>query len=207
MTKFDSIIFDMDGTLWDAVDSYCHIWNITFQQIGIDKTVNRKELLECMGMPIDKIFQKIISIDIDKQHFLSLLDENESKLMPILGGELYQGVTQGIKQLSKKYKLYMVSNCGADGLQNFLSYTQLKPYFSGTLTHGETMMPKSENIKTLIAQHNLKNAIYVGDTQGDCDAAHQAGIPMIFAQYGFGNCDNAEFEIESFPMLLDLLYN
>lgn len=207
MTKFDSIIFDMDGTLWDAVDSYCHIWNITFQQIGIDKTVNRKELLECMGMPIDKIFQKIISIDIDKQHFLSLLDENESKLMPILGGELYQGVTQGIKQLSTKYKLYMVSNCGADGLQNFLSYTQLKPYFSGTLTHGETMMPKSENIKTLIAQHNLKNAIYVGDTQGDCDAAHQAGIPMIFAQYGFGNCDNAEFEIESFPMLLDLLYN
>lgn len=207
MTKFDSIIFDMDGTLWDAVDSYCHIWNITFQQIGIDKTVNRKELLECMGMPIDKIFQKIISIDIDKQHFLSLLDENESKLMPILGGELYQGVTQGIKQLSKKYKLYMVSNCGADGLQNFLSYTQLKPYFSGTLTHGETMMPKSENIKTLIAQHNLKNAIYVGDTQGDCDAAHQAGIPMIFAQYGFGNCDNAEFEIESFLMLLDLLYN
>ena len=27
--KFDSLIFDMDGTLWDAVDSYCEIWNVT----------------------------------------------------------------------------------------------------------------------------------------------------------------------------------
>ena len=25
-TKTDALIFDMDGTLWDAVDSYCKIW-------------------------------------------------------------------------------------------------------------------------------------------------------------------------------------
>ena len=25
--KYDSLLFDMDGTLWDAVDSYCAIWN------------------------------------------------------------------------------------------------------------------------------------------------------------------------------------
>lgn len=205
---FDSIIFDMDGTLWDAVDSYCKIWDTTFNQLGIQQTVSRDELLKCMGMPIHEIFSNIANliINIDEQHFLNLLDKNEQEMMPILGGKLYAGVFEGIKLLSGKYKLYMVSNCGADGLNNFLSFTQLKPYFNGTLTHGETLLPKADNIKLLIERNNLNNAVYVGDTQGDCDAAHKAGIPMIFAKYGFGECKNAEYSIESFSDLLDLLF-
>lgn len=205
--QFDSIIFDMDGTLWDAVDSYCKIWDITFEQMGYSQIVSRQELLECMGMPINEISQKIVTENIDETKYLELLDKNECEMMPILGGKLYNGVAEGIKLLSTRFKLFMVSNCGSDGLKNFLEFTQLKPFFSDTLTYGETLLPKSENIKLLIARNNLSNAVYVGDTQGDCNAAHKAGIPMIFAKYGFGKCDDAEYEIESFPELLDILYN
>lgn len=205
-STFDSIIFDMDGTLWDAVDSYCKIWDTTFSQMGKIQTVSRQELLECMGMPINEIFHKIVKVNVDEQIFLELLDNNEREMMPLLGGKLYNGVLEGIKLLSTRYKLYMVSNCGADGLKNFLTFTQLMPYFSSTLTHGETLLSKAENIKLLISQHNLRQAVYVGDTQGDCNAAHKAGIPMIYAKYGFGKCEDAEHEIESFPQLLDLLY-
>lgn len=205
-TTFDSIIFDMDGTLWDAVDSYCQIWNETFLQFGIQQIVNREDLLKCMGMPIDEIFHHIVKIDVDKNEYLKLLDKNELKLMPVLGGKLYPGVAEGIPFLAPHYKLFMVSNCGADGLNNFLSYTKLESYFCDTLTHGETQLSKADNIKLLIKRHNLKNAVYVGDTQGDCDAAHKANIEMIFAKYGFGECENAEYTIDSFPQLLDLLY-
>lgn len=205
-STFDSIIFDMDGTLWDAVDSYCAIWDMTFEQMGKPQTVTRDELLKCMGMPINEIFHAIVKVDVNEQEFLELLDFNEQKMMPILGGKLYNGVYEGIKLLSAKYKLYMVSNCGADGLKNFLKFTHMEPFFSGTLTYGETLLPKADNIKLLIDNNNLSNAVYVGDTQGDCNAAHKAGIPMIFAKYGFGKCEDAEFSIESFPELLDLLF-
>ena len=40
----DALIFDMDGTLWDAVDSYCEIWNRTFRDFGVDCTVGRDVL-------------------------------------------------------------------------------------------------------------------------------------------------------------------
>lgn len=205
MKHFDSIIFDMDGTLWDAVDSYCQIWDQTFSQLDIIMPkIPRQTLLDCMGLPITEIFKRIVKTPVDSKKFLETLDNNEKELMPTLGGHLYDGVFETIPVLFQYYKLFMVSNCGAEGLHNFLSFTKLEQFFSGTLTYGETQQGKTENIKTIIQKHNLKNPIYVGDTQGDCDSAHKAGIPMIFASYGFGKCNNAEFQINKFSQLIDL---
>lgn len=205
MKPYDSIIFDMDGTLWDAVNSYCKVWDETFIQMGMPEiTVSRQELLECMGMPIDEIFSRIVTAPIDTKTFLEKLDQNEALMMPKLGGTLYPGVFEGIKKLSKRYRLFMVSNCGADGLKNFLAFTQLSPYVEDTLTHGETLLNKTENIKLLINRYNLKAPIYMGDTQGDCDYAHAANIPMIFASYGFGKCSNAEYTVDSFNQFVEL---
>lgn len=202
--QFDSIIFDMDGTLWDAVDSYCAIWQATFEQLNIKSPeITREELLACMGLPINEIFKRIVTIPIDADEYLRLLDINEKEMMPILGGKLYTGVENGIARLAEKYNLFMVSNCGAEGLHNFLNYTGLEQYFIDTLTYGETLKGKSENIRSLISRHNLKSPIYMGDTQGDCDSAHQAGIPMIYASYGFGKCSNAEYTFDDFSSFVD----
>lgn len=201
---YDSLIFDMDGTLWDAVDSYCKIWDRTLSETGINHRVSRQELLDCMGMPINEIFKIVIQTPTDTEKFLERLDYNEQKMMPELGGKLYPHVKDGIQELAARYRLFMVSNCGAEGLRNFLSFTGLSPYMDDTLTHGETQQSKAENIKTLIARNNLKAPIYVGDTQGDCDSAHQAGIPMVFTAYGFGKCNNAEYRVDSFKQLTEL---
>ena len=34
--------------------------------------------------------------------------------------------------------------------------------------------------------HNITDAVYVGDTQGDLDAAELAGMPFIYCAFGFG---------------------
>lgn len=205
MMPYDSIIFDMDGTLWDAVDSYCKVWNETFKQMGVQTiTISRQELLRCMGLPINEIFARIVKISINSNIFLEKLSKNEALMMPTLGGTLYPGVFDGIKLLSKHYRLFMVSNCGAEGLKNFLSFTQLSPYIEDTLTHGETLLNKTENIKRLINRHNLTSPIYMGDTQGDCNYAHAANIPMIYASYGFGKCNDAEYTVNSFNQFVEL---
>lgn len=203
--KFDSIIFDMDGTLWDAVDSYCKIWDKTFNQMNVDApTTSRDELLKCMGLPIDEIFNRIVKVDVDKEEYLRLLDINEKEMMPHLGGTLYPGVKDGIAQLAKHYRLFMVSNCGALGLKNFMKFTQLEQYFEDSLTFGETLLNKAQNISLLIERNGLSAPIYMGDTQGDCNSAHVAGIPMIFAEYGFGECNDAEYSVKSFAQFVNL---
>lgn len=53
-------------------------------------------------------------------------------------------------------------------------------------------MPKSENIREIIARYDLQAPVYVGDTVGDLAASQAAGVPFIFATYGFGQLTEAE---------------
>ena len=196
----------MDGTLWDAVDSYAEIWNITNNELGIDRVITRDDLLSLMCLTIDRIFNTLFtgnSVDMDR--YMEVLMKNESELMPVLGGKLYPGVAEGIRELSRSHNLYMVSNCGADGLRNFLDYTSLKPYFKDTLTYGETNCGKAVNIRRIMERNNLKDAIYIGDTQSDYKSAHEAGIPMIHVTYGFGKAPEAEYQADNFKEIIKIL--
>lgn len=203
--KFDSLIFDMDGTLWDAVDSYCRVWNRTYSDLGIDYSVTRRMLLECMGLPIDKILERVSPPGTDNDVFYRQLCVNEDLMMPEIGGTLYPGVRELIPRLARRYPLFMASNCGTSGLKNFLEFTGLTPYFTDTITFGDTLQPKDYNIRVLMERHGLTTPIYIGDTEGDCRCAHKAGISMMHVTYGFGRCDDADYSASSFQEVADIL--
>ncbi|MDE5804739.1 MAG: HAD hydrolase-like protein, partial [Paramuribaculum sp.] len=147
--KFDSLIFDMDGTLWDAVDTYAEIWNETYRRMNVDARVTREMLIDCMGLTLDRIVERIAPANLDIELFAKTLRQVDAELMPRLGGRLYAGVAELIPELAKSHKLYMVSNCGPHGLDYFLDYTGLRPYFTATLPNGETGLCKADNINLL----------------------------------------------------------
>lgn len=195
----DSIIFDMDGTLWDATESYSRIWNICSEKAGIKAMITPEELKKYMGMTLDDIFKNVHNVakDFDIKKYLSMLEQSEEEMMPLLGGKPYPDMRECIKELSAVYKLFMVSNCGKNGLENFMKLTGTTEYFMDSLTFGGTNKNKSENIKTLIEKYDLKSPVYMGDTQGDCDQTHSAGIPFVFARYGFGTCKGYDLTFDS----------
>lgn len=201
--KFDSLIFDMDGTLWDAVDTYADIWNETYRRMGLSGNVTREMLLGCMGMTLGDIIDLIAPEGLDRELFANTLRIVDSEYMPRFGGRLYPGVKEFVPRLAQKYELYMVSNCGPDGLQMFLDFAGLRPYFKDTLTNGETRLPKDKNIAILMDRHSLKSPIYVGDTEGDCLCTHAAGIPFMHATYGFGEAPEADFSANSFEEIAE----
>ena len=196
---FDSLMFDMDGTLWDAVDSYCAIWNACIDECCPDvKKVDRATLSAMMGKPLDFIYNTLIGNAAPTEKFMERLDANEAILMPKLGGRLYPGVTETISELSKRYRLFMVSNCTHRGLPVFLEFTGLKPYFTDAVSFGETGHEKDVNIAMLMERYGLKAPLYIGDTQGDCRSSHAAGVPFAWAKYGFGkDVNDAEYTLNS----------
>lgn len=205
INQTDSIIFDMDGTLWDAVNSYTEIWNRSSKDMGIDRIITNDDLIDQMGKPISDIVMALYgaSANFDLDRYISLLEHYENTLMPVLGGIPYPNMQQGIKELSKKYKLFLISNCAEKGLDMFMDFTGIREYITASLTYGQTQAVKSINIRRLIEQYDLKGAVYAGDTQGDCNETHKAGIPFVFARYGFGTCEDYELAFDSFQELSD----
>ena len=66
---------------------------------------------------------------------------------------------------------------------------------------GRTGKTKGENIREIIRRNQLDRAAYVGNTQKNLDSADIAGIPFIFAAYGFGKVDRETALINSFAEL------
>ena len=63
---------------------------------------------------------------------------------------------------------------------------------------------KAANIRSIAKKYQLKAPVYVGDTFGDYQACQEAGVPFVFASYGFGQVDTPDYVIEKPADLLKL---
>ena len=65
-------------------------------------------------------------------------------------------------------------------------------------------MPSADNILQVIRDYQLNAPVYVGDTDGDFHAAKTAGIPFVFASYGFGAVTTPDYTIKCPKELLKI---
>ncbi|WP_404452129.1 HAD family hydrolase [Virgibacillus necropolis] len=203
----DSIIFDLDGTLWDSIDTVLIAWNKEIKQIKqIDKEITREELEGTMGLQMKEIGRKLFpSLDEEMQEkILEQCSAVEIQNLSELGGKLYENVEGVLKVLSQKYKLYIVSNCQHGYIEGFYRYHKLNKYFLDYENPGRTGLSKGENIKLIIERNDLTKPVYVGDTEGDRKGAKYAGIPFVYARYGFGEVNSYDYSIDKFDELLEI---
>ena len=197
----DALIFDMDGTMWDAVDTYAEIWNMAFEREGIEQRITRDDLLALIGTPIDDIMRHFVPAERVEQLLKTIADLVVTEL-PRLGGKLYDGVQEGVAELAKHYRLFMLSNCNELELPIFVRYAGIEPYITDTLAYGNTRLRKAENMQLLAEKYHLQHPVYIGDTAGDCNEAHRAGVPFVWMSYGFGTTDRAQLQFDNFTDLM-----
>jgi phosphoglycolate phosphatase len=207
--KFDSIIFDLDGTLWDSTANVALAWQAAVAQVDyIDEEMTVERVRSITGMTYDAIFDKLFP-DLDthqRKEVQTLCGISELEILHTKGGELYPQLEETLKYLGTKYKLYIVSNCQSGYIEVFLDLNNMHPHFLAHQCFGTKGNPKADNIKDIVNDHQLKAPVYVGDTMGDYTAATQAGVPFIFASYGFGAVpDGMAATVNSFSELTELL--
>lgn len=193
----DALIFDMDGTMWDAVDTYAEIWNMAFEREGIERRITRDDLLALIGTPIDDIMRHFVPAD-RVEHLLRVIAELVVTQLPRLGGKLYEGVQKGVATLAQHYKLFMLSNCDELELPIFVRYAGIESHITDTIAYGNTRLRKAENMRLLAEKYHLQHPVYIGDTDGDCNEAHRAGVPFVWMSYGFGTTDKAQLQFDHF---------
>ncbi|WP_226658093.1 HAD family hydrolase [Pseudalkalibacillus hwajinpoensis] len=200
----DSIIFDLDGTIWDPIDTVLLAWNSRLKEYSqITKKLTRTDFEGTMGLQMHDISLKLfpyLSEDVRTQVITECCAVEQGYLEKY-GGFLYPQVEKVLNKLSQTYQLYIVSNCQDGYIESFYASHRLGKYFQDYENPGRTGLSKGENINLIIERNNLSAPIYVGDTEGDLKAARYARIPFIYAKYGFGDVSEYDDEIEAFIAL------
>ena len=205
---YEALILDIDGTLWDSRALVAEGYNIQLKKEGLDHLCVDAEILKAQFGKVkeeiaDDLFASIPvperyrlmerCMDMEQQH----MRENECRIG-------YPDIRETMEQLAKKYRLFIVSNCECGYPELCMEKMGLTPYIQGHLCFGDTGTSKGKTILKLMEEHNVQNCAYIGDTQGDYKATLEAGIPFIWASYGFGNPEGYEKKISSFVELLNL---
>ena len=203
---FDGILFDLDGTLWDATRGIADAWNalIACTPELSRPPVDAAEAASVMGQPLDVITRRIFPMVPEErvEEIAALLSEHDTAyLLSHGGGQVYPGVEETLAALARTARLFVVSNCQAGYIECFFETSGLGRYFTDHLCPGDTGRLKADNIAQIVREHGLVSPVYVGDTELDFLSASTAGVPFLHARYGFGSVDASLSAVSSFPEL------
>ncbi len=204
----DSMIFDVDGTLWDATEIVAAAWTKVLRQTyDPQMTITVGQLRGLFGKLLPDIAARLFPEESKsrQQVLIELCCAQEHQaLLAAPEAPVYSGLEDTLQVLSEKYKLFIVSNCQAGYIEVFLECTGFSRFFRDHLCPGDTGYPKGKNIREIIRRHRLTTPVYIGDTMGDFRAAREAGIPFVHASYGYGQVDSPDFAISRISDLLSL---
>lgn len=207
--KYESIIFDIDGTLWDSRALIAEGYNIQLRKEGLHHLqTNAQVLLKLFGRTMSEIADNLFP-DFSPEERYALMDRCIASEDAYLNDHpcdtiAYPDIQSTMEQLAQKHRLFIVSNGQKGYPQLAARKLGVDHLIDGYLSYGDTGTEKGQTIRTLMKAHNITDAVYVGDTQGDYEASREAGIDFIWADYGFGKPESCQGIIHCFKDLLSM---
>ncbi|MCQ2417760.1 MAG: HAD family hydrolase [Oscillospiraceae bacterium] len=199
-----AVLFDLDGTLWDSSEQVITAWNQCIRErTPYTEQFTTADMQGFMGKTMEAIaalmFPKLSKEE--QTRILRMCTDEEYAYLEEHAAPLYPHVREVLTALSKEYRLAIVSNCLDGYIQIFLKQCGFSEIFSDFESAGKTGLGKGQNIRLVMERLQTEQCIYVGDTQGDANAAAEAGVPFIHAGYGFGTVENCAAVIHSLTEL------
>ncbi len=206
--QFESLIFDIDGTLWNSTGLVAEGYNMQLRAEGLDRLcVTAEDLQKLFGKTMRDIADCMLAT-VPEQKRYDLMERCMASEQELLHRDpcniAYPGVKETLQALKKHHRLFIVSNSQKGYPQLLIEKLGLEDLIEGHLCYGDTGLSKGQTIRQLMKQHGISDACYIGDTQTDYEATRDAGIPFIFCAYGFGSPEGWWARVEAFEDLLKL---
>lgn len=206
--NYESLIFDIDGTLWDSRALVAEGYNIQLNKEGLSRyCITAETLKPLFGRVMTEIADVLFADFPEKERYALMarcmeMENRHLRENPCHIG--YPGVRETMEALAKTHRLFIVSNSQQGYPELCISKLGLTGCITGHLCFGDTGTSKGKTIRTLMEKYNITSCAYIGDTQGDYEATVEAGVPFLWASYGFGTPAGYAGKIDSFEDLLKL---
>lgn len=185
-----AVIFDIDGTLIDSVDFHARVWQEVFRRHGRETAF--QEVRDQIGKGGDKLMAVFLSPEqIDREG--KQMEEERRKLFE---REYLPQVKPfpGLRELFERIKadgkkMALASSAKKDELETYKRITGIGPFLEAQTSSDDVSNSKPEPDIFLAALSGLEavqpgEAIAVGDTAYDAEAARKAGMSTIGVSCG-----------------------
>lgn len=202
-----SIIFDMDGTLFQT-DTILEIsLNDTFEHLrSMDKwneSTPIQQYREIMGVPLPQVWGTLMPNHSTKErgytdaYFLERLLEN----IRDGNGSLYPNTKDVLSYLHENnFSIYIASNGLTVYLEAIVSHYNLDNWITETFSIQQIdSLNKSDLVKSIVKKYGITNAALVGDRLSDINAAKDNGLISIGCNFDFAKED----ELSQAQMVID----
>ncbi|MGL4953643.1 MAG: pyrophosphatase PpaX [Culicoidibacterales bacterium] len=178
--KYDTLLFDLDGTLLDTneliLQSFAHV----FDQFLPEYRYTREDLLACIGPTLHQTFNKLAPERAEEliAEYRKWNIANHDRLV-----QIFPEVVTTLAQLQELgYQLAIVTSKRRDVVEMGLDLFDLKPFFAAIITFDDVdnHKPEPDAIHLAISQfESVQNALMIGDNYHDIDGAKNAGIDSV----------------------------
>ena len=205
----ESLIFDIDGTLWDSRVVVAEGYNRYLVRIGHPELqVTADDLTALFGKTLEEIADRMLPCYEPPERYEVMrrcMDSEQAVMHRDPCQMAYPGVVEGLRRLAKTHRLFIVSNAEKGYPELLMEKLAVGELFEGCLCYGDTGLWKGETLKALMERHGIRSAVYIGDTQGDLEASRHAGLPFVWCRYGFGTPQEFDAAVDSFGELEKLV--
>lgn len=194
-------IFDFDGTLFDSISDVMNCFNEVLKSYNFP-TLTRDEYVSRVGGNIDEITSAILGDKYNSKENIEMVKSAYEKAYSKsqkLHTKPFEDVVEVLKHLQSEGILLAVnSNRKTDSIKYFTD-----KYFSDidfVLIEGHNITypskPNPQGVFNIInkAGVDLKDAVYIGDSDKDIQTASNAGVDCILVDWGYGHKEDYENE-------------
>lgn len=187
--KTVGLIFDLDGTLLDTLGDLHDSVSYALDQVGLPAR-SLAEIRRFVGNGARNLITQAVEGRADVDEVLSLFQAHYAAHCQIKTAP-YLGIVPALEELMEVYPVAIVSN-KPDGAVK----TLCRQYFPGVPAWGETpdcpRKPAPDLVWKAMKELDVKEGIYIGDSEVDVITARNAGIPCVSVLWGFRDREEIE---------------
>lgn len=204
--KFNTIIFDLDGTLINTLEDLMNSVNFALEKYNFPHR-NLEEIQSFVGNGVKKLVELSSPEDTSKKVVAKLLEifKEHYKENSMVKTAPYEGIIEMLDEVNKAgIKTAVVTNKMQDAAIDVVRH-----YFGDRIegvigqVDGLPQKPAPDGVWKAIEKlgSKLEDSIYIGDSEVDCATAHNANLPIIGCTWGFRDKsvleeNNAEYIID-----------
>lgn len=196
--KYKLIIFDVDGTLLDTSEGLLASTIYMIDQLGYEMP-DEQVLLSFVGPRIQDSVERVFGLQGEKLQEAVSIFRNHYKEKEVLHARPYDGIYDVLSVLKERgVHIAVATNKRQDFTDELMTKYNFSSYMEGI--YGTDMAGRLS--KTDLINRCLKrfpdccpqNAVMVGDSYYDAEAAHASGVDFVGVTYGFGFTEEKDLE-------------